>query len=136
MLIIQYGAGAETRCRRYAVRWDAAEGSSGTTGMKCLPANSRGGAWDADLSTAPLKGVAIGFQDLFRGRNPGAVWEMSDYRTISRAADRQFKVEFCGKRLYWSLFSKAGLLDDDLPIVRCVRVKRLRQVIIGMDYVG
>ena len=38
--------------------------------MKCLPANSRGGAWDADLSTAPLKGAPIGSQDLFRGRNP------------------------------------------------------------------
>ena len=39
------------------------------TGMKCLPANSRSEAWDADLSTAPLKGVPIGSQDLFRGGN-------------------------------------------------------------------
>ncbi len=52
------------------IRGDPAKGSSGTTGMKRLPANSRGGAWDADLSTAPLKGVPIGSQDLFRGRNP------------------------------------------------------------------
>ncbi len=37
--------------------------------MRRLPTDSRGGAWDADLSTAPLKGVPIGSQDLFRGRN-------------------------------------------------------------------
>jgi hypothetical protein len=53
-----------------AIRWDAAEGSSGTTGMKCLPTNPRRATWDADLSTAPLKGVPIGSQDPFRGRNP------------------------------------------------------------------
>jgi hypothetical protein len=63
--IVPSDPGADT-----AIRWDATERSSGTTGMKCLPTNSRGGAWDADLSTAPLKGVPIGSQDLFRGRNP------------------------------------------------------------------
>jgi hypothetical protein len=38
--------------------------------MKCLPANSQGGAWDADLSTAPLKGVPMGPKTSF-GPQPG-----------------------------------------------------------------
>ena len=52
-----------------AIRGDAAEGSSGTTGMKCLPTNSRRGTSDVDLCPASPKRVPTGPQDPFGGRN-------------------------------------------------------------------
>ena len=39
------------------------------TGMQLLPSNLRRATWDADLSRVPLRGVLIGSQDPFRGRN-------------------------------------------------------------------
>jgi len=56
--------------------------------MRFLPTNSRGGAWNADLSTVPLKGVPIGSQDLFRDRNrPFRALSGGDYaRLVTRFA--------------------------------------------------
>ncbi len=39
-------------------------------GMKCLPANSRGGTSDIDMCPASPKRVPTGPQGLFGGRNP------------------------------------------------------------------
>jgi hypothetical protein len=51
-------------------RTAAAESSSGTTGMKRLPSNTRRTTWDAGLSTVPLKRVSICPQDPFRAATP------------------------------------------------------------------
>ena len=58
--IVPSDPGADT-----AIRWDAAEGSSGATGMKRLPTNSRRGTSDVDLCPASAKRVPTGPQDPF-----------------------------------------------------------------------
>ncbi len=62
--IVPSDPGADT-----AIRWDAAEGSPGTTGMKCLPTNSRRGTSDVDLRPASPRRVPTGPQDPVGGCN-------------------------------------------------------------------
>ena len=52
-----------------AIRWDTAEGSSGTKEMRRLPTNSRHGTSDVDLCPASPKRVPTEPQDPFGGRN-------------------------------------------------------------------